>query len=138
MMNSRCCIYTSRRMLQCLKHLNTNRCLSSSSSSSSSSTIARIPSKLDKKQIDESYNISREKFADSRNKRLANMLRKSAKKEEKVLSNAVDNIRLNELKTLVEGKGFVIVDEELHDNVILKKKLNDLDIVIEFNSIDSR
>ena len=66
------------------------------------------------------------------------MLRKSAKKEEKVLSNAVDNIRLNELKTLVEGKGFVIVDEELHDNVILKKKLNDLDIVIEFNSIDSR
>ena len=134
MMNSRCCIYTSRRMLQCLKHLNTNRCLSSSSSS----TIARIPSKLDKKQIDESYNISREKFADSRNKRLANMLRKSAKKEEKVLSNAVDNIRLNELKTLVEGKGFVIVDEELHDNVILKKKLNDLDIVIEFNSIDSR
>jgi hypothetical protein len=124
-------------MLQCLKHLNTNRCLSSSSTTTTS-TIVRIPSKLDKKQIDETYNISREKFADSRNKRLANMLRKSAKKEEKVLSNAVDNIRLNELKTLVEGKGFVIVDEELHDNVILKKKLNDIDIVIEFNSIDSR
>ena len=55
-----------------------------------------------------------------------------------VSTNAIDNIRLNELKTIVKEKGFIVIDEESTDNVILKKKVNNLDIVVEFNSIDSR